>query len=139
MNDAIQQAVDSAYAVGIRGLEVAKREHTTLAQALALSLAMGQLLAILSDHRSVRVGSDITRTRRSAMTAATKKRKPAVKRFTLKPKRNFRTGETAVVYVDAGSRPSVWVGSEERAGLCWLTRSEMVELRDALNRALGEV
>lgn len=44
-----QSAIDRAYAKGIRGMEVAGRVKETLAQALALTLTMAQMLTILAE------------------------------------------------------------------------------------------
>lgn len=58
--------------------------------------------------------------------------------ITILPRKSFRPGETVEINVSPTSRCSVWIGSDEKAGYCWLTRSEMRKLRDALNVALGD-
>lgn len=58
--------------------------------------------------------------------------------ISIRPRKSFRPGETVEINVSPTSRCSMWIGSDEKAGYCWLTKREMRALRDALNIALGE-
>lgn len=56
-----------------------------------------------------------------------------MRRVSIPVKRSLRGDETIEIRIWGGSRPEMWIGSDEKAGFCRLTRSEVVKLRDALD------